>query len=363
MKNSRSLLRSASALCVLLFLSACDNSGGRKAEEPARVVLVAPVHYAPRTPTRQFVAAIRPRVETDQSFRVAGKVVRRLVENGQSVKAGDLLAVLDEADLRLQKEQAEAELSAARMALEQAAADERRAQTLRKDGWTAQAALDRQKAQAEEARGRQQRALRAVELAKNALDYASLRADSDGVVTATFIEPGQVVAAGQAAVRVARAGALEAVIALPEAFASVAGAGEASLFLWSDPAKIYRASLRELGASADAATRTFSARYSIVGADEKVGLGMSATLTLAGKDQGVAAALPLAALFDQGSGPSVWKVEEGGRLALVPVSVLRYEAKTALISSGVAEGDRIVVLGAHKLDPGQRVRPVDAETL
>ncbi|BBU61493.1 multidrug transporter [Methylosinus sp. C49] len=326
-------------------------------------MLVAPVHYAPRTPTRQFVAAIRPRVETDQSFRVAGKVVRRLVENGQSVKAGDLLAVLDEADLRLQKEQAEAELSAARMALEQAAADERRAQTLRKEGWTAQAALDRQKAQAEEARGRQQRALRAVELAKNALDYASLRADSDGVATATFIEPGQVVAAGQAAVRVARAGALEAVVALPEAFASLAGAGEASLFLWSDPAKTYRARLRELGASADAATRTFSARYSIVGADEKVGLGMSATLTLAGKDKGVAAALPLAALFDQGSGPCVWKVEEGGKLTLAPVSVLRYEAKTALIAGGVAEGDRVVVLGAHKLDPGQRVRPVDAESL
>lgn len=361
MQKSR-LLRSAAALTVLLLLSACDNSA-RKAEGPARVVLVAPVHYAPRAPTRQFVAAIRPRVETDQSFRVAGKVVRRLVENGQSIKAGDLLAVLDEADLRLQKEQAEAELSAARMALEQAAADERRAQTLRKDGWTAQAALDRQKAQAEEARGRQQRASRAVELAKNALDYASLRADSDGVVTATFIEPGQVVAAGQAAVRVARAGALEAVVALPEAFASLAGAGEASLFLWSDPAKIYRASLRELGASADAATRTFSARYSILGADEKVGLGMSATLTLAGKDQGVAAALPLAALFDQGSGPSVWKVEEGGKLTLAPVSVLRYEAKTALIAGGVAEGDRVVVLGAHKLDPGQLVRPIDAESL
>ena len=362
MQNSRSLLRSASALCVLLALSACDNSA-RKAERLARVVLVAPVRYAPRAQTRQFVATIRPRIETDQAFRVSGKVVRRLVENGQSVKAGDLLATLDEADLRLQKEQAEAELSAARMALEQAAADERRAQTLRKDGWTAQATLDRQKAAAEEARGRHRRATRAVELAENALDYASLRADSDGVATAIFIEPGQVVAAGQAAVRIARAGALEAVVSLPEAFASFAGAGEANLSLWSDPSKIYRASLRELGGSADGASRTFAARYSILGADEKLALGMSATLTLAAKEQGVAAALPLAALFDQGSGPSVWKVEEGGRLTLAPVSVLRYEAKTALIASGVAEGDRIVVLGAHKLDTGQIVRPVDAEAL
>lgn len=363
MQKNRLSFRAVSAFFVLLSLSACDNSAGRSAERPARVVLVAPVHYAPQGQAREFVASIRPRIEADQAFRVTGKVVRRLVETGQRVKAGDLLAILDDADLRLQKEQADAELAAARMALEQASADERRAVKLRSEGWTAQAALDRQRTAAEEARGRNQRASRAVELARNALDYASLRADADGVVTATFVEPGQVVAAGQAAVRIARSGELEAVVAVPEAFVSVAGTGEATLFLWSNPGKIYRAKLRELSPSADPATRTFAARFSIIGADDAVALGMSATLKIATPEAGSAASVPLAALFNQGNGPSLWKVDGDGKLTLTPVTVLRYEAMAALVTGGVAEGDSIVVLGAHKLDPGQKVRPVAADTL
>jgi RND family efflux transporter MFP subunit len=344
-------------------LTACGKSDSAPDRGAERVVLVAPVRYGSHTQAREFVASIRPRIETDQGFRVAGKVVRRFVETGQRVKAGELLATLDDADLRLQKEQADAELAAARMALEQAVADERRALKLRKDGWTAQAALDRQRAAAEEARGRFQRASRAVELAQNSLDYASLRADADGVVTATAIEPGQVVAAGQAAVRIARSGELEAVVALPEAFVSAAGTGEASLSLWSNPGKIYQAKLRELSPSADAMTRTFAARFSILGADSSIAMGMTATLTIKNPDIGPVASVPLAALFNQGKGPSLWKVEDDGRLTLAPVTVLRYEAKTALVAGGVAEGDKIVVLGAHKLVSGQKVRPLTADAL
>jgi RND family efflux transporter MFP subunit len=326
-------------------------------------VLVAPVHYAPKMPAREFVASIRPRVESDQAFRVAGKVVRRFVETGQRVKMGELLATLDETDLRLQKEQTDAELAAARMALAQASGDEERTLKLRKNGWVAQAAVDRYRAAAEEARGRAQRATRAVELARNSLDYTSLRADADGVVTATMIEPGQVVAAGQAAVRVARSGELEALVALPEAFVSAAGSGEARLFLWANPAKRYRAKLRELSPSADPATRTFGARFSIIDVDVSIALGMSATLTVESRNRDSVAAVPLAALFNQGKGPCLWKVGDEGRLTLAPVTVLGYEAKTALIAGGVEEGDRIVVLGVHKLDEGQKVRPVAADAL
>jgi RND family efflux transporter MFP subunit len=351
------------ACLIVGALAGCDDSSGRSSAPPPRVVLVAPVRFTPLAPPRRFIATIRPRVETDQGFRVAGKVMRRLVENGQRVREGDLLAVLDETDLRLQKEQADAELAAARMALRQAAADEGRAQKLRKEGWTPQAVLDRQRAAAEEARGRETRALRAVELAANALAYASLRAEADGIVTAALIEPGQVVAAGQPAMRLARSGELEAVVALPEAFAALAGAGAARLTLWPFPDKIYAARLRELGAAADPVTKTFAARFSIEGVDAAVAIGMSATLAIESPDAGSAASVPLAALIDQGKGPSVWKVADDGSLTLAPVEVLRYEARTALLARGVAEGDRIVALGAHKLDAGEKVRPVAADAL
>lgn len=354
----------AIALAVAPALTACgDTPAQSKGPAASRPVLVARVHFAPHSQTREFVASVRPRVETDHGFRVGGKVVKRFVETGQRVKAGDVLATLDEADLKLQKEQAEAELGAARMALEQASADERRAVKLRQAGWTAQAALDRVRAAAEEARGRHRRAARAVELAKNSLEYATLRADSDGVVTQTSIEPGQVVAAGQAAVRVARAGELEALVALPEAFAAAAGAGEARLHLWSNPNKTYRARLRELSPSADPATRTFAARFSIPDADSAVALGMSATLAIASRDAEKIASVPLSALFNQGQGPALWKVGPEGQLSLTPVTVVRYETNAALVSGGVAEGDRIVALGVQKLDPAQKVRAISQDAM
>ena len=219
-------------------LSGCNQASGGEGQARAEPrVLIEKIHFAPENDTRSFVTSIRSRIETDQAFRVGGKVARRLVETGQQVKAGDVLGRLDDLDLGLQKQQADAELAASQTALEQALADERRGAELLRKGWTAQAAYDRQRSAADEARGRNLRARRAVELAANALDYASLRADADGVVTATFIEPGQVVTSGQRAIRLARLTEKEAVVALPESFVGGVKQGEARLTLWSAPEK------------------------------------------------------------------------------------------------------------------------------
>lgn len=356
------------ALAALLAagLAACDSKDQRAAEAGEhgdRPVLVAPARYAAQSQAREFVATIRPRVESDQGFRVAGKVVKRFVEVGQRVKAGDPIAALDEQDLRLQKEQSDAEFAAARMAQTQALADEKRAAELRSKGWIAQAALDRARAGGEEARGRFRRAERAVELARNALEYATLRAGADGVVTQTLVDPGQVVSSGQPAVRIAHAGELEAAVALPEAFAAAAGKGEATLTLWSKPGAVYRAKLRELSPAADPVTRTFAARFSILNPDSAIALGMSATLHISGSDSQPVVSVPLSAIYNQGTGPSLWKVDGEGNLQLVPVTLVRLEADSALVAGGVKDGDNIVVLGVHKLDPNMKVRAMSRQSL
>ena len=107
-------------------------------------------------------------------------------------------------------------------------------------------------------------------------------------------------------------------------------------------------------------TRTYLARFALPGADEAVKLGMTATVTLARADAERVMRVPLAALIDQGQGPAVWTVADGGRLVLNPVGIAGYEAQDALVGSGLAEGARVVRLGAQKLDAGQRVRIVDA---
>jgi RND family efflux transporter MFP subunit len=352
---SRVLL--ACVFMAALALTGCDRQQEQADDAPLdRPVLVSQPRLAAQSQPRDFAATIRPRVESDLAFRVAGKVVKRFVQAGQKVKGGEPLAVLDENDLKLQREQAEAELTAAKMAAAQTQGDEKRALALRKNGWTTDATLDRIKAAAQESRGRQQRAERAVELAANSLEYATLRADGDGVVTQTLVEPGQVVAAGQTAIRLAHSGELEAAVSLPEDFATLAGKGAATLKLWANKAKTYRAKLRELSPSADPATRTFAARYSILDADAAISIGMSATLSIASSGSEAVMSVPLSALYNQGDGPALWKVDADGRLRLIPVKLVRYESDAALVSGRLSTKDQIVVLGVHKLEAGRKVR-------
>src|SRR5260221_14028254 len=228
------LLAGASLALLAIPLTGCNDTVAQKAA-PSRPVLVASVHYEAESPERSFVGTIKPRIETDMGFRVPGKVAKRLVEVGQTVDVGQPLATLDEVDLKLQAEQADAELHAATGVLAQAAAAEQRAKDLRAKGWTTDAQLDQAKAAADEARARLNRAQRSVELTKNSLSYATLVADPRGVVTATPIDAGQAVASGQTAIRVARFAEKEAVVAIPETLLGRAKDGTAIVTLWSEP--------------------------------------------------------------------------------------------------------------------------------
>jgi RND family efflux transporter MFP subunit len=346
---------------LALPLGACEPGNSQDAREVKlvdRPVLVAPVHYQDQVEARTFAATIRPRVESDLGFRVGGKVAQRLVQNGDRVQKGQPLLTLDTNDLELQVQQADAEVRAAKINVLQAEGDERRAIELQAKGWTAAAAVEKARAAAEEARGRQTRAQRSLDLARNSLGYATLAADADGVITATLAEPGQVVAAGQAVARLAHLGEMEALVALPETFVERAREAAGSLTLWSLPGRSYEAKLRELASAADAATRTYAARYAIPNADDAVRLGMSATLSLRETAGARAARLPLTALFNHGEGPTVWVVDGDGRLTARSVTVARYEGSSVLIAGGPAEGEKVVTLGVEKLDPGLVVRPV-----
>src|SRR5882672_10206528 len=355
------ILAGLSLAVLAIVLTGCNEIAAEKAA-PSRPVLVATVHYEAESPERSFVGTIRPRIETDMGFRVPGKVAKRLVEVGQTVDVGQPLATLDEVDLKLQAEQAQAEFSAATGVLAQAAASETRAKDLRVKGWTTDAQMDQARAAADEARARLNRAERSVELTRNSLSYATLVADTRGVVTATLIDAGQVVASGQTAIRVARFAEKEAVVAIPETLVGRAKDGVATVTLWSEPDKKYGAKLREVAPSADPATRTYLAKFSLPEAGDSVSLGMTATLTLADRVTERVAKVPLSALFSQGGDPSLYIVDGTGDVTLKPVVVKSYESNDVVITSGVDEGAKVVVLGVQKLDPAQKVRIVSSLT-
>jgi RND family efflux transporter MFP subunit len=360
MPVSISRMGAIATIALLPLLSACQELTASAALTPERPVQVQRVSLEGHQATHEFVGVVRARHETDLGFRVAGKIVARVVNVGDRVSAGDVVARLDAEDLRLQVQSAEAELAAASSNVTQTAADFERYSTLKARGYASVAEFDRKKAAKDEAEGRLERARRALDIARNQFAYAELKADADGVITATLAEPGQVVAIGQPVARLAHRGEKEAVVALPETWLAEARQAKASIRLWSDPDRRLQARLRELSPQADAATRTFAARFTILDADDSVALGMTATVVLARNGDAQVARLPLGAVANRGTGPLVYVVDQNGTLARRPVTISSITEDAVIVTSGVNAGDQVVTLGVHKLDPGARVRTVEA---
>lgn len=328
------------------------------AERPAQPVRVSVIHFAATERVARHTGTIRPRHEVALGFRVPGKVVARLVEVGDAVSRGQVVAQLDDTDARLEVELAAAEAEAARVDRQRAEADAARSRTLFQEGHIAQAALDRAISGAAEAASRAERAERALALAENRLGYAVLRVDADGVVTAASVEPGQVVGAGQPIVSVAKAGALDVVFALPEQDRALLERVVARAELWGAEGKSYRLKLRDVAPDVDPVGRTYRVRMVVEDADAATSLGRTVTVVLDVGATAPVAAVPLAAVVDDGTGAAVWRVT-GDRVERVAVEVVAVTGVVAMIRGALAEGAVIVSLGAHKVDPARPVRVVE----
>jgi len=320
------------------MLAACEKAPPPVAPVPTvKTMRVGEVGAA----ARSYSGEVRARHETPLAFRIGGKLLERRVDAGAAVKAGQLLARLDPADVNLQAGQAEAQRR-------QALADAKRYRDLHARNFVSAAALDARET-----------ALTAADaqagIARNQAAYALLTADHAGVVAAVLAEPGQVVSAGQAVLRLARDGEREAAIAVPETQVATLRPGQAAeVRLWNGN-RAYPGRLRELSPAADPATRTYAARVSILAADAQVILGMTASVSFA-ESTAAAPTVPLAALFQQGQDFAVWTVGQDNLLALKPVRVARYSDAGAVIADGLQAGERIVAAGVHKLTAGQKVR-------
>lgn len=328
----------------------------------ADIVLVETLRAAADPASRSLVATLVPRVERIHSFEIGGRLEARLVDLGDRVHAGQVLARLDAADLRLLVVQTEAEVSAARMALATTQEAARRANRLNDVRIASDAAREVADAQFEEARARLEAANAARDLARRAIDDATLTATEDGLVLAVPAEPGEVVGAGQPILRIAPEGSVEARVSLPESFAGLPLGTEAQLELWSDPGRTILATLREVSPVAASGSGAYDARFHLAKfPDGAPRLGMTGRLILsaeAGPKHPHTRRLPIAAIYDAGQGPGVWELTEADRLRFVPVSIQRLEAGHAITTLPLPDGARIVALGANRLRAGQLVRPL-----
>ena len=326
---------------------------------PARVIEIS---YHLRGRSTVMAGTVVPRIEATFGFRVAGKIVERLVDVGATVHQGQVIARLDPADYRLAVDNARAALASAEADWQRAKADHERYQALRNTAAYMAQTMETRQSAAMTAQARVDQARSQLATAENNLAYTVLHADATGVVTAVVAEVGQVMAQGQGVVKVARTDELEILVGVPEnRLAAMRQVPEATFELWSDKGTKYAARLRELSPSADPVTRTYPARFTVVERPAFIGLGMTATLTFERADLAPVANVPLSAIFQHGTQPAVWVVDRAtGEVSLRDVTIARWRDDTAAILSGVKHGELVATAGVHKLEPGQKVKPVPA---
>lgn len=343
----------AAFVAVSLSSPQAESASDPRLEAPlVRVATAEPVKGGERS----FTGLIEARVQSNLGFRVPGKIVERLVDVGQQVKAGQPLMRIDDTDLRLALTAKRNAVAAARAVLVQVGADEKRYAALLKGGLAAtpqryeqaKAALDTAQAQLDAAKAE-------ADVAENGATYSTLTAGADGTVVATLGEPGQVVAAGQTVVQLAHAGPREAVVALPETIRPVLGSS-AKASVYGSNAAPSTAHLRQISDAADAQTRTYEARYVLDGDAAGAPLGATVTITIAIGETQSAVTVPIGALLDDGVRTGVWVVERtSSTVHFVPVQIKRLGEEDAAVT-GVALGQEVVALGAHLLKDGAPVR-------
>ncbi|WP_309477041.1 efflux RND transporter periplasmic adaptor subunit [Trinickia acidisoli] len=353
-------------MCGILALAGCH---GRPpaALAPSPVVAVA-VHPDGVPPEATLPGDVEARYNTPLSFRVGGNIVERDVRLGDVVKAGQVVARLDPADLQKNLANAQAQLDAAQHKLVYAKQQLDRDSAQASEKLIAPAQLEQTQDAYTSAAGQRDAVQAQFALARNQLSYAALVADHAGVITAEQADTGQNVTAGQAVYGLAWSGDVDVVCDAPEsALAALTVGSVADVTLPALPGKRFTARVREISPAADPQSRTYRVKLTLAVPDTSkasVRLGMTAQIAFASVQAQAQAGqhpftLPVTALFHDGDSPAVWVVHAGtDTLELRRVAVGRYDERTFSVTQGLQDGDRVVYQGVHTVSAGEHVRVV-----
>lgn len=382
----------ALAAVALFSLTAC--SGGKSAVAPPALVVALPVH--PDTGAGggaiRYPVEVAARYSNPMSFRVPGKLIERKVRIGATVKKGEIVAELDPSDAQRQAASAKATLDAAEHRLLFAKQQLDRDSAQSEQNLIAANQLEQtQDAYSAAQAGREQAAAQWV-VARNNLEYNTLVADHDGVITSENADTGQVVSAGQAVYGLAWSGDIDVTLdAAASDLGRMAVGQAASVTFPALPGRRFDARVREITPAADPQSRTYRVKLTLAQPGQVVRLGMTGDAILspvaagAGASGGAGAGatgaaggaaggagtaagvgvtevsftLPTTAIFHQGNAPAVWVINPGtSTLELRPVTVRSYSDHSTTISGGLKDGETVVLAGVHTVYAGEHVSPV-----
>jgi RND family efflux transporter MFP subunit len=379
---ARPAAAAASLLAAAWLLAGCQRAVEAPAPEirPVRTVTVAQ-----RSPDNSvtLTGTVQAQNEINLSFRVDGRLIERLVEVGDNVRPGQLIARLDPQNEESSLQSVRAQLAGANAQLVEARSNYERMRELVVEDAVSRAQYEQAKALQQSAEA-QVRALDGqVALAKNRLGYTRLVADVAGVVTARGPEPGEVVGAGRMIAQVARDGARDAVFDVPAQIkdaapldprivVSVARDGKAAkaadaardltVALAMNPQVSAIGRVREVAPRADPVTGTFAVRVRLIDPPAAMRLGSTVTGRMR-LDGTPGIELPATALVRADGKTAVWVFDKAsGTVSLRPIQVRDGDASRIQVASGLQPGEIVVTAGAQALRPGQKVRLLESQS-
>ncbi|MEN6325254.1 MAG: efflux RND transporter periplasmic adaptor subunit [Syntrophomonas sp.] len=309
----------------------------------------------------KYSGDVSARYESTLAFQVGGKIISRNVEVGSRVRAGDVLMQLDPRDAQQALANYAAQIASAQSQLKLAEDTLNRTEQLYKQGAASKAELDNIQNTYNTAAALLKQLNALYTASQNQLEYTSLRADRDGVVTSITAETGQVLVAmatAQTVVTLAKDDELEVEINVPEnRITDLNNVQQIKASFWALPNISIDGKVREVSPEADPLARTFKVRITLLNPPPEIKLGMTSSITVVANsaigDRMVT--MPLSAVYQTGDTPSMWIVNND-TVSLRKIKIDSFESDRVIVSEGLNTGDIVVTAGVHKLHEGQKVR-------
>ena len=351
-----SLITGACIVITVGGLALVKHSSAKPVDEEIAIVRTSVIGTEAMAKDYTYSGEVRGRFESQLAFQVTGKIIKRNVQLGSAVSAGDILMQIDSRDIQQTVNSSSAQVFSAESQLKLAESNLNRYQQLLEAGAVSRAQYDQYASSYEVALAGIRQASAQYNQGSNQLDYSLLMADKPGVVSSISAEMGQVVSAGQIVITLVQDGDREVEITVPEnRIEELHKAVQVKVTFWAMPNIIVDGNVREIAPMAEQTTRTFKVRIRLLNPPPEIKLGMTASVKLATSDTLPAVMIPLAAVYQEGDVANVWVVKDDV-LTLCPIQTGSFGNGNIQVLGGLQQGDRIVIAGVHKLKEGQKVK-------
>jgi len=354
-------------IAAAFLVSACEEETAEKVEPVIRPVVSMVVADVERFITDRYPGRARAVREVNIGFEVSGKIIKRPVDVGSTVKQGEVMATLDPGPYVARIRALEGERAALEAALSNAETELGRRETLLKKKFVSQANVDDQIMMVRAAVAKIEAVDGALDAARLNLGYTNIEAPFDGTISEVFAENFQNILAKQSVMRLLDTSQIEMEVSVPESLIGFAHdyVREITVTFSSLPGLEIPAKITKVGNEASQTTRTYPVTIVMDQPDGgKIQPGMAGTVAAMVElppdwaKSGIE--VPSAAVFSPNEATPdqafIWIVDEATEtVSMKPVELISM-GERGLLVGGLDAGDRIVIAGASVLTEGQKVR-------